>query len=84
MFFFLGQSVKKKHKQIIHFEALYLDLENLKQSKSNWGGVGCCLLGESVPLLPGAESDFWPTLLSREQWSYQKSGPGGDLSSRCW
>ena len=27
---------------------------------------------------PGAESDFWPALLGREQRCYQKSDPGGD------
>ena len=27
---------------------------------------------------PGAESEFWPTMPSREQGGYQKSDPGGD------
>lgn len=35
-----------------------------------------CLLG--VPVLPGAQSDFWPTVLSRGRRGYQKSEPGGD------
>ena len=34
------------------------------------------LLRASVP--PGAESDFWPTMPSREQRGYKKSDPGGD------
>ena len=34
------------------------------------------LLGASVP--PRAESDFWPTMPSREQMGYQKPDPGGD------
>ena len=32
------------------------------------------LLSASVP--PGAESDFWPTMLSREQKGYENSDPG--------
>ena len=34
------------------------------------------LFGASFP--PVAESDFWPTMLSREQQGYQKSEPGED------
>ena len=32
----------------------------------------------SVPHTPGAESNVWPTIPSREQRGYQKSDPGGD------
>ena len=32
------------------------------------------LLSASVP--PGAKSDFWPTMLSREQKGYENSDPG--------
>ena len=39
------------------------------------------LLGASVPHPtppPGTESNFWPTMPSREQSGYPKSDPGGD------
>ena len=34
----------------------------------------------SSPLSPPSESDFWPTMLNREQRGYQKSHPGEDHS----
>ena len=34
------------------------------------------LLG--APVLPGAESNFWPTMLSRGQRGYKKSDPVGN------
>ena len=40
------------------------------------------LLDASVP--PGAESDFWPTMPSREQRGYPKSDPGGDHYYMCY
>ena len=65
---------------------LYLDLEDLKQSKSDGGNLKDkkesptpftkSLLGASV--LPGAESDFWPTLPNREQSVFKTSDPGED------
>ena len=70
---------------------LYLDLEDLKESKSEGERDQTkkkeqkresptpfikSLLGASVP--PRAKSNFWPTMPSREQRGYQKSDPGGD------
>ena len=43
-----------------------------KESCSLKAPVGC----SSAP--PGAQSDFWPTVLSRGQRGYQKSDPGGN------
>ena len=72
---------------------LYLDLEDLKQSQSDggWGGGGINKwrdrksyshrkepAGCVSPPHPGAKSDFWPTMPSREQRGYPKSDPGGD------
>ena len=90
IFLFRLKCSKKLNKQVI-FEALYLDLEDLKQSDS-WGEGKKAereesptlfiksLLGTSVPPTHAPthpRSDFWPTVLSREQWGYSKSDPGG-------
>ena len=70
--FMLSRSVEEKNKtrKCLIFEALYLNLEDLKQNQSN-GRKGKkdreshtpftkSLLGTSVT--PGTESDFWPTM----------------------
>ena len=73
---------------------IYVDLESLKQSKSD-GGIGMgggeenekerresptpfikSLLDASVP--PRAKSDYWLSVLSREERGYQKYDSGGD------
>ena len=63
---------------------LYLDQEDLKQSQSDgekWRDKKLYSLQKETigcisPLR--AESNFWPTMPSREQRGYQKSDPGGD------
>ena len=67
---------------------LYLDLEDLKESKSKGErersnkkeGTKKSYSLHKKPIgcisPPGAESDFWPTMLHREQGSYQKSDTG--------
>ena len=42
-----------------------------ERRKSDFLRIGCITT-------PGAESEFWPALLSREQRGYQKSHRGGD------
>ena len=70
---------------------LYVDLEDLKQSKSD-GGIFVLFFGETESHTPfikepngciispprPAESDVWPTMPSREQRGYQNSDCGGD------
>ena len=74
---------KQTNKQLT-VKALYLDLEDLKQNKSERRErerrqSPCSLYKKPTGCLspPGAKSDFGP--ISREQ-GYQKSDPGGDHS----
>ena len=70
----LGQSVQKTNSKF--FEVLHLDLEDPKQSKSDKTTTTKKEKGEPTPfiksllggasVLPRAESDCWPTVLSRE------------------
>ena len=65
---------------------LYLDPEDLKQSKSDakkrkkkrviLPSERAYWVHQSPPCPD--ESDFWPTVLNREHMGYQKSDPGGD------
>ena len=73
---------------------LYLDLEDLKQSKADGRGGGGAgrrrdyvvlfvksLLGASVhapPPLPPLESNVWPTMPESRRVITEKSDPGGD------
>ena len=63
---------------------LYLDQEDLKQSQPDGekrrDRKSYSLHKEPIGCISPsrAESNFWPTMPSREQRGYQKSDPGGD------